>query len=221
MIVTRSKPFELVLKGLDGARRIFIVGCGECAAACRTGGEPEVAEMTERLTAEGFEVTGSTVIQTGCHEPDVKRSFRSHSEEVEAADVILVMSCGAGVQAAREATDKRLFPANDSVFLGNVRRIGNFEEKCSLCGDCVLGRTGGYCPVTRCHKGLMNGPCGGTNDGKCEIDPEVDCVWTLIYNQLEKEGRLDQMREYVPPKNWNPGPHPARLTVKRKKAGGE
>ena len=98
-------------------------------------------------------------------------------------------------------------------------RVGQFEEKCRLCGDCILDVTGAICPVTRCHKVILNGPCGGTNEGKCEVDPEKDCAWTLIYQQLEKEGRLDKMKEYQPPKNWNPVLKTGRLVIERKKGG--
>ena len=97
------------------------------------------------------------------------------------------MCCGAGCQSVREATEKTVEPACNSMFLGNIQRLGNFNEKCSLCGECVLDDFGAICPVTRCAKGILNGPCGGTDNGKCETDQDKDCAWTLIYQQLEKE----------------------------------
>lgn len=219
MIVTRQKAFEAILKELGDAKSVFLVGCGDCATVCQTGGEDQVKEMTEKLAAEGKTVTGSAIMETNCHELDTRKEFRAHKDEVEKADAILCMGCGAGVQSTRNATEKPVYPANDSLFLGNVMRVGQFEEKCRLCGDCVLDLTGGICPVTRCHKGILNGPCGGTNEGKCEVDPDKDCAWTLIYQQLEKEGNLGKMKEYRPPKNWNPEIKPGRLVLERVKGG--
>jgi len=219
VIITKQKAFEAILKELEDAKSVFLIGCGDCATACQTGGEDQIKEMTEKLTAEGKVVTGGFVPETGCQELDIKKEFRAHKDEVEKADAFLVMSCGAGTQAARNATDKPVFPSNDTLFLGNVMRVGQFEEKCQLCGDCVLEMTGAICPVTRCHKGILNGPCGGTNDGKCEVDPEKDCAWTLIYQQLEREGKLSKMKEYQPPKNWNPVMKPGRLVIERVKGG--
>ncbi|PKQ27969.1 MAG: 5,10-methylenetetrahydrofolate reductase [Candidatus Anoxymicrobium japonicum] len=219
MIITRQKAFEAVLKELEGAKSVFLVGCGDCATVCQTGGEEQVKEMTEKLRDEGFDVFGSVIPDTGCHELDVKKEFRAHANEIENAEALLVMSCGAGVQSARNGTEMPVFPANDSLFLGNVMRVGQFEEKCRLCGDCLLDITGAICPVTRCHKGILNGPCGGTNEGKCEVDPEKDCAWTLIYQQLEKEGNLNKMKECQPPKNWNPVLKPGRHVIERSKDG--
>jgi hypothetical protein len=219
MIITKQKAFEAILKELEDAKGVFLVGCGDCATTVQTGGEDQVKEMTEKLTAEGKDVTGNVIMEAGCLELDVKKEFRAHKDELEKADVVLIMSCGAGTQAARSATEKPCFPANDSMFLGNVMRVGQYEEKCRLCGDCILDVTGAICPVARCHKGILNGPCGGTNEGKCEVDPEKDCAWTLIYQQLEKEGKLSKMKEYQPPKNWNPVLKPGRLVIEREKGG--
>lgn len=221
MIVTKQKPFEVVLKELEDAKNVFLVGCGDCATLCETGGEEQLKEMTEKLTNEGKEITGTALLDVGCHELDAKKEFRAHKDELEKADALLVMSCGAGCQSARASSEKPVFPANDTLFLGNILRYGQFEEKCRLCGDCVLDVTGAICPVTRCHKGIMNGPCGGTNEGKCEVDPEKDCAWTLIYQQLEKEGKIDKMRAYQPPKNWNTVLKPGRHLIERKKGGEE
>ena len=219
MIVTKQKPFEVILKELEDAEKVFLVGCGDCATLCETGGEDQVKEMTEKLQSEGKQVTGNVVLEVACHELDAKKEFRAHKDEIADADALLVMSCGAGCQAARAGLDKPIFPGNDTLFLGNILRYGQFEEKCSLCGECILDVTGAVCPVTRCHKGILNGPCGGTNDGKCEVDPEKDCAWTLIYQQLEKEGKLDKMKAYQPPKNWNPTLKPGRHVVERQKGG--
>ena len=221
MIVTKQKPMEAILKELEGYQDIFLVGCGDCSTLCETGGEDQVKEMKEKLEAEGKKITGSTIPEVGCHELDAKKEFRAHKDEVEKAEAVLVMSCGAGCQSTRSAIEKPVFPSNDTLFLGNIIRYGNFEEKCRLCGDCLLEMTGGICPVARCHKGILNGPCGGTNEGKCEVDPEKECAWTLIYEQLEKEGHLEKMRVYQPAKNWNTVLKPGRYVLESRRKGGE
>ena len=221
MIISKQKPFEVILEELSDAKSVFLVGCGDCATLCETGGEDQVKEMAEKLGSEGKNVTGSVVLEVGCHELDAKKQFRAQKDEVAEADAILVMSCGAGTQAARAVTDKPVFPSNDTLFLGNILRYGNFEEKCSFCGDCILDETGAICPVTRCHKGILNGPCGGTDDGKCEVDPDKDCAWTLIFQQLEKEGRVDKMKEYRPAKNWNAVLKPGNFVIPSRRKGGD
>jgi ferredoxin len=221
MIITRQKPFEVILEELGDARSVFLVGCGDCATLCETGGEDQVAEMKQSLEAEGKEVPGTVVLEVGCHELDAKKEFRAHKDEIDKADALLVMSCGAGCQAARAVVELPVFPSNDTLFLGNILRYGQFEEKCRLCGDCLLDVTGAICPVTRCHKGILNGPCGGTDEGKCEVDPDKDCAWTLIYEQLEREGRVEDMKTYRPAKNWNPLLKPARHTIPSRVKGGE
>ncbi|MBC7294654.1 MAG: methylenetetrahydrofolate reductase C-terminal domain-containing protein [Thermoleophilia bacterium] len=168
--------------------------------------------MKARLEEAGKEVVGMDVVAATCQELDVKRIMRKHKEAAEAADAFLVLSCGAGTQSVREGTTKHVVPGTDTLFLGNIRRIQNYEEKCSLCGECVLDEYGAICPITRCAKGLVNGPCGGTNQGKCEVDPEKDCAWVLIYKQLKAEGREDKLRRIHGPKNWNKVVHPGRVT---------
>ena len=208
MIISRKKPFEAVLEDLEGDTNIVILGCGECATATRTGGEPEVAEMKASLEEHGKKVVFTEIIHTGCHELDVKRIIRANREATDQADAYLVLSCGAGTQACRAATDKHVVPGCDPLFLGNIQRSMDFMEKCSACGQCVIDDYGAICPVTRCAKGLLNGPCGGTSHGKCEVDPEMDCAWTLIFNQLKKEGRENKLRMLHEPKDWNVIRHP-------------
>ena len=188
MIITESKPFEEVLEMLKDADSVFIVGCGECATECQTGGEYEVGEMTKALQEAGKTVTGSVVPDATCEILDVARLLRKQKDEVEAADAILVLACGAGIQAVAEKSDKLVLPGCNSLFLGDTMRHGQMFEWCSMCGACVLDKYAGICPVTRCPKGQLNGPCGGADEGKCEVDPERECVWTLIYERLEKLG---------------------------------
>ncbi len=190
MIIARQKPFADILAMVGDAETVYIVGCGECATATETGGEREAQAMKARLEAAGKRVTGIDVAHSVCQELDVKRLFRARRADVAEAEVVLVLSCGAGSQSVRGATDKQVIAGTDTLFLGNSKRQLDYEEKCTLCGDCVIDRFGGICPIARCSKGLVNGPCGGSDHGKCEVDPERDCAWVLIFEALEKQGRL-------------------------------
>lgn len=220
MIVSRSKPIEEIIDRLQGIDSVFIVGCGACATVCESGGEAEVADMKQVLEKAGKTITGTMVVDEVCQELLTKKDLRAHKSEVEQSEAFLVMSCGSGVQSVSEATDKRVFSANDTLFLANTQRYLNFAEKCSMCGLCVLDEYAAICPVTRCAKGLLNGPCGGTNEGKCEVDPETDCAWTLIYKRMEAQNRLDQMKKIAKPKDWNVTVKPSRLVKERRKADG-
>lgn len=220
MIISKKKPFEEVIKSLEGKERIFVVGCGECATVTQTGGENEVAQMKALLEEAGKTVVGTMIPEATCHELDVKRLLRKNKDAADQADAFLVLSCGAGCQSVRAGTDKTVVPGVDTLFLGNIQRAMDFLEKCSLCGQCVLAEYGAICPVTRCAKGLLNGPCGGTNHGKCEVDPEKDCAWVLIHDQLKKEGRERERREIHGPKNWNVVNRPGKLAEVREKVSG-
>lgn len=216
MIIAKKKPIAEIIEALEGETNIVILGCGECATVTQTGGEQEVAEMAALLTAAGKNVVATDVVPATCQELDTKRILRKHKEAVADAEAFLVLSCGSGTQAVRAATDKHVLPGTDSLFVGNVRRSMDFDEKCSLCGHCVLDEYGAICPVTRCSKGLLNGPCGGTSHGKCEVDPHMDCAWVLIHEQLKKEGRDDKRARIHPPKDWNVVMHPGRLSERNK-----
>jgi ferredoxin len=214
LIISKQKPFEELLESLSGETNVYIVGCGECATMTQTGGEPEVADMKTRLEEAGKTVVATDVAHSACHELDMKRIFRQNKDAALAADAFLVLSCGAGVQSVREGTPKHVLSGTNSLFVGNVKRNMNFEEKCSLCGECLLDEYGAICPVTRCAKGILNGPCGGTNNGKCEVDSDKDCAWVLIYNQLKTEDKLEKFRTIHGPKRWNAVPRPGRLDAR-------
>lgn len=217
MIITKKKDPEAVLAMLDGYDKVFILGCNTCAEAIDTGGPEQVAEMESYLTGNGKTVTGTAVIDPICHVLNARRQLRERGEEVDAAEAILVMSCGAGVQTVSEIYDQAVLPALDTVFLGNVVRHGIYDQRCSMCGDCVLDVTGGICPVTRCAKGLMNGPCGGMNNGKCEIDPEgQDCAWALIYERLAKTGRTGKIANIAKAKDHSKTSNPVKVNVRQR-----
>jgi len=213
MIISVQKSKEELLEILDGKERLFIVGCGACATVCKSGGEEEVFRMQEWLASLGKETTGTVIIDEACHIMRAGRDLRQLKAQVEAADALLVMACGAGVQSISSNSDKRVLGALNSLFLGNIRRFGQYEEKCSLCGECVLNDTACICPVTNCAKGLLNGPCGGMEEGKCEADRELDCAWHLIYERLKKQNRKGVFARTVPPKNWGKVQKPGRHKI--------
>ena len=205
--ITRQKPFEEITKQLEGLDRVYIVGCGTCATMTKTGGKEEVLAMKESLQGAGKMITGWTVIPTAC-DTMTEASLAENNGAIQSADCFLVMSCALGVQKIASYNGKPAIPALDTLFIGVEDSPGYFHEVCDQCGHCVLGYTAGICPVTACHKGLMNGPCGGTNNGKCEVDKNRDCAWTLIYDRLKAQGRLDLMRKYQPPRNSQIVPRP-------------
>ncbi len=210
--ITRQKPLEEIARMLEGLDRTYLIGCGTCATVTRTGGRDEVLGMKARLEGLGKMVTGWTVIPIACDEM-TEATLREEGRGLQGANSVLVMSCALGVQKVCSYVERQVFPALDTLFIGMEENPGVFRELCAQCGQCVIGDTAGICPITACHKHLLNGPCGGTNNGKCEVDREKDCAWTLIYERLEGRGRLDLMRKYHPPRNSHVMPRPRTIRV--------
>jgi hypothetical protein len=208
--ITRQKSEQEIARLLDGFGRVFIIGCGTCTTLTCTGGEPEVRAMKGQLTDQGRLVTGQMVVPVACDNL-TGEALEENGQQIDQADVLLIMTCAFGVQTIARQTRKMVVPALDTLFIGKENGVGTFDEICTQCGTCILGETGGICPVTSCHKGLVNGPCGGTDNGKCEIDPEKDCAWTLIYNRLKELGRLDSMRVLQKPRNHQGEPSPGKF----------
>jgi len=222
MIITQKRDRKQLLENIKDYNSFFLIGCSECATLCGTGGEPELQEMKELLESEGKKVTGTFVAKTGCQVLGTKIELKPSRDALAETDCILVMSCGAGTQSAVELfKDTPVYPTNDSLFLGNMSRMQMFDQRCSLCGECIIDSTGGICPVTACPKGLLNGPCGGTNEGKCEISPDIECAWVRIYNRLQKINRLDDMKKINEPKNWAAQKKPMTLNAREKKEEGK
>ncbi len=215
MIITKQKPFTEILAALEKCDRVFLIGCAKCATVCKSGGEEEIWQMQEQLTASGKEVTGSIIIDEVCHMLRTGRDLRGRKEMVGEANALLVLACGAGVQSVSSASEKRAVAGLDTLFLGNIRRLGQFEQKCSLCGECILTETAGICPVTVCPKGLLNGPCGGMQEGRCESDPETDCVWNLIYQRLQNQGTVENLKKTVARKDFSRMLKPGKLKVEK------
>ncbi len=203
-MITRQKPAEEVMSYLEKCRSVYLIGCGTCATLCHTGGKSEVLEMKDKFESSGRKVTGWMVIPTACDEL-TKYALQAEAEPVEAADCVLAMTCAVGVQmiALHLKESKPVYPALNTLFLGMEESPGHFAEVCLQCGSCVLGRTAAVCPLVRCAKSLLNGPCGGSSGGKCEISPDVPCAWQLIYDRLVAEGRLDELEAIEPIKDWS------------------
>jgi len=202
LIITEQKPFEEILGMLEPFGKIFILGCGTCSTVCQTGGEEETRQMAEKLRAERKEVTATLVVETPCDARILRRDARKMTNEINNSEAILCMTCGAGVQDVFEHLGKVSVPALNTKFLGMIERIGEFYERCRACGECILYETGGMCPIVRCPKGMLNGPCGGMYDGKCEVGRyQQDCAWVLIYNRLRELGMLELYKSYKPPRD--------------------
>lgn len=200
--ITSQKPLEEVLENLGRAKKAFVVGCGTCPTMTGTGGVEQVAALAEALKDSGRRVEGTTVLPVAC-EPlplEAEKEFRSLTD---GAQVVLVMSCAFGVRAVADLLGIPVIPALNTLFIGREEEPGVFVEECSQCGDCVLALTGGICPITRCAKSLFNGPCGGSVGGKCEIDAKVPCGWQLIYDRMKSLGRVSELEEIIPTRDWS------------------
>ena len=157
----------------------------------------------------------TTVVPVACD--NLTREFLSEfGEQIKQSDALLITSCAFGVQTIARQLKKMVVPAVNTMFIGKETAFGTFDEICTQCGTCIIGETGGICPVTNCHKGLVNGPCGGTNHGKCEIDVNKDCVWTLIYKRLTELDRLHSMKKNQKPRNHLGEPKPGKVNLEAK-----
>lgn len=204
MIITKQKSLGSISKQLDGKSKIFIVGCGECATTCGTGSEQAVVKIKQWLESGGKEVTGWAIPDAPCVAAQIKTALAKNTQAVKQSDAFLVLACGSGIQSVKESDRRNLLVASgcDTLFAATVDAKGDFQERCSACGECVLELTAGICPVTRCSKGLLNGPCGGVKDGKCEADRQRDCAWVLIYKELSGRNNLDLFKRFKPPKDF-------------------
>ncbi len=208
MITAVRKPFAEIAGMLDGCGRVLILGCGTCVTVCMAGGEKEVGilastlRLANRSKGRDMEVTEAT-IERQCD----REFFDPVKDKISQADVVLSMACGVGVQFLGEVfPSKPVLPALDTKFYGATVGQGQWAERCAGCGTCVLGEYGGICPIARCSKSLLNGPCGGSQNGKCEVDPKsIECGWQLIYDRMKSLGQLDRLTHVTPLKDWSPG----------------
>jgi ferredoxin len=205
MIIAEQKSLDEIKGLLAEARKVLIVGCGTCVTVCFAGGEREASvlgsllRMSSRLDGASRAVADVTV-QRQCE----WEYLDTISERVAEADVVLSLGCGVGVQALAEHFPAAVVvPGLNTKFMGLPLEQGVWAERCAACGQCLLGLTGGICPIARCSKQLLNGPCGGSSQGKCEVNPEIECAWQLIYDKLSAQGRLNLLMEINPPKDWS------------------
>lgn len=200
--ITQAKPFDVIMQLLTQTDSVYIIGCGTCATMLHTGGKTEVMAMKEKLEAAGKKVTGWMVIPTTC-DLITKEALAEETDTIGKADSILVMCCAFGVQTVSAFANKPVYGALNTLFIGKEDGTDQYIEVCMQCGDCVLGKTAGICPLVRCAKGLFNGPCGGSVNGKCETDPDTPCAWQMIYDRLSAWGQLDKMEDIIPIKDWS------------------
>lgn len=204
MITAERKPMEEIIACVKPYQRILLIGCNECVTVCAAGGRKEVGMLSSALQM-AFMQAGKTLeikeltLERQC-DPEYIEELVPY---IDHADAILSMACGCGVQEiARRFKDKHVYPAVNTKFMGASERQGMWAERCQGCGDCLLGTTGGICPIARCSKRLLNGPCGGSGNGKCEISPDVDCAWQLIWDRLKALGMEDRYEEIMEAKDW-------------------
>lgn len=203
MIITKNKNFTEILSKLNKTDKVFIVGCGSCATKCNTGSLKAVENMAEQLKNNDITVSGMCVLDTAC-DIRIARKDLSKNETFNNSNIILCLTCGAGIQSVEKITDKTIIAGLDGVFVGTTERIGVYNNFCSTCGQCIVDKTAGICVITRCSKGLINGPCGGAINGKCEVNQEQDCAWVLVYNKFKAAGKLEQLKQlYTPPRTIN------------------
>ncbi|HHX64501.1 MAG TPA: hypothetical protein GX702_06380 [Chloroflexi bacterium] len=219
MIVAERKPLAEIAANLQHTRRLLVLGCNTCVAVCLAGGEREVQVMTSALRLALRETNPDIIITGRAVERQCEEEFNAPlADEIANHDVVLSMACGVGVQTlAEQFPDVIVYPALNTQHMGRPEELGIWSERCAGCGNCVLDRFGGVCPIARCSKNLLNGPCGGSENGRCEVDPEhLDCAWQMIYDRLVRIGQVDRLLAVEPVKDWSPSRHGGpRRTVRK------
>lgn len=218
MIYTENKPMDEILDSLGDEKKIFLLACNGCADVCETGGEKALWAMKAELEKAGKNVSGTALVDFLCNKLLVATRLAREADSLKEADSILVLTCGIGVQAVSKVVDKVVHPAANTVSLGGLQGLWPADERCQGCGECVLDYTAGICPITFCAKSLLNGPCGGSQDGKCEIDKDTDCAWQLIYDKLKSLNKLDNLARIIETKDWQQSTSIEQRIIKFKKA---
>ena len=205
MIIGEWKPLDELVKALEGHNRVLVAGCATCVAECAAGGEKEVETLAPLLRMALKSQGRAVEVLTKTLERQCEWEFVEEiATVVGEVDAVLSLACGIGVQALAERyRETAVYPGVNTTSLAIREKPGLWAARCAACGDCMLGETFGVCPVARCAKSLMNGPCGGTRrNGKCEIDENTDCAWTLIVQRAEARGRLDALAKVRRPRSW-------------------
>lgn len=217
MIVAEQKPLEEIRRMITPYERVLILGCGTCMTVCDAGGEREISYLHSALrvaqakSGNGTHTFSEYTLKRQC-DPEFLDLL---VDKVADVDAILSLGCGIGVQAAAERfPELPVLSGVNTSFMGMAKESGVWDERCAACGDCRLEETAGICPITRCTKGILNGPCAGTKNGKCEANKDMDCAWVLIYKRLERLQQLEKMRRYYPLRNFRTIPRPKRIISK-------
>lgn len=203
MIISKQRDLEEIIKCLESGK-VFLVGCSQCATICKTGGEKEIIRMKESLEKKRIKVTGWVVLDPACHYHNDIRMLKNYKNDLEKSDKVLVLSCGNGVQTVSKILPHiDTIPGADTLFLGEIEHYDEFNRNCNMCGSCLLDFFDGFCPISRCPKKMLNGPCGGSLDGKCEIDKDAVCVWDEIINRFKEKNKLNDLKMIIKPKDWS------------------
>jgi ferredoxin len=205
MIVAERKKIPDLLEIVKNHKKLLVLGCGTCVTVCLAGGQREVSiiasalRIAAKLKALPLEVEELT-IERQCDNVFIEQA----AEAIQRNDAVLSLACGAGVQAIAERfASHPVYAGLDTSFIGILEERGIWTEKCAACGQCLLHLYGGICPVTRCAKHMLNGPCSGSHEDRCEVDANRQCAWQLIYKRLKEIGQLDNLKKIKPPKNWS------------------
>ena len=204
MIVGEQKPFEEIVQMIAGRTRILVAGCGTCVSVCFAGGEKEAGVLASMLRLHAQKNNLPLEVLEGTVKRQCDKEFLDElAAKVDGVDAVVSVACGAGIQFMAERFSKKpILPGLNTLFIGVTLEQGDWSERCAACGDCILDRTGGICPVARCAKRLHNGPCGGSSQGKCEVGKDRDCGWALIVERLKSLGQLERYLEILPPRDW-------------------
>jgi ferredoxin len=216
MIITGRKDFEKISESLAPYRKLAVMGCGLCAATCETGGEKQVREMARMLTARGKEIVGELMVEGVCHKRLLEQLQRREKGALEGAEALLVLACGSGTQTVSEVFAVPVCAGLDTLFLGQIRRHGDFRQVCMLCGDCGLEGEISICPIARCPKSLVNGPCGGAEEGRCEVIGENRCVWIEIFEESTRRGKVAALRKIKGPRDHSRSLHPGHVVSRKR-----
>lgn len=205
MIIADKKPIEEIIKEVEGYDRLLVLGCNECVTVCEAGGKKEVEIMASVLRMHSIKEGKEKKIDERTLERQCDHEYLEEIRDViDQYDAVLSLACGVGVQfAAEKYLSTPILPGVNTVCLGANEERGVWTERCQACGECVLARTAGICPVSRCAKRVLNGPCGGSSNGKCEINKDLDCAWQLIIDRLKALGRMDEYEKVAPIKDWS------------------
>ena len=204
MIMARPKPIEEIIEEIKDFNKVLIAGCDGCVTVCEAGGSKEVQVLASALRLYFTKESKRMEIEeTSLTRQCDKDYLQQLLDKIDDYDAIVSLACGAGVQFMAEMYRKKpIFPGVDTCFIGVTEERGVWAERCQACGQCILASTGGICPISRCSKRMLNGPCGGSEQGKCEVSPDTDCGWHLIYERLKELGQLDFFAEPTDPKDW-------------------